>query len=126
MICPWDAIRTRFADGPDNSSFQAMHQLVGEIESSRYKEGLFGWTSANDLCIVQTPVTYPYDGPYLRISPRANGQLEFRYIDTPLKDKQWHRIVDGSAGFDRLERFLEQLHWFGNDLTIKEYRNSKS
>ena len=113
MIQPWNAIRANYEDRPVvDSSLQAMHKLVSEIETSRYKDGLFAWTSANDLCIVQTPVTSPYDGPYLRISPVADGQLEFRYIDTMVKNKQWHRIVDGPSGFARLERFLEQLHWF--------------
>jgi hypothetical protein len=111
MIQPWNEIRACYSNSA-NSSLQAMLKLVSELERSRYKDGLFAWTSMHDLCIVQTPVTYPYDGPYLRISPIANGQLEFRYIDTPLKDKQWHRIVDGASGFARLERFLEQLHWF--------------
>ncbi len=113
MICSWNEIHARYAAVPAGErSLQAMQKLVGEINQSRYKEGLFAWTSANDLCIVQTPVSYPYNGPYLRISPIANGQLEFRYIDTPVKDKQWHRVVDGAAGFARLELFLKQLHWF--------------
>lgn len=89
-----------------------MAQLVREIESSRYKEGLFAWTSAFDLCIAQTPVSYPYDGPYLKISSPKDGLLEFRYIDTPIEAKQWRRVVAGADGFARLERFLEQLHWF--------------
>jgi hypothetical protein len=89
-----------------------MHQLVREIESSPYGDGLFGWTSLNELCIAQTPVTYPYDGPYLLISPIDNGQLEFRYVDTPIKENQWHRVVDGADGFARLSRFIQQLHWF--------------
>jgi hypothetical protein len=89
-----------------------MVQLIREIGSSRYKEDLFAWTSEFDLCIVQTPVTYPYDGPYLKISPFKDGQLEFRYIDTPMEAKQWRRVVAGADAFARLERFLEQLHWF--------------
>lgn len=89
-----------------------MAELVREIESSRYKEGLFAWTSAFDLCIVQMPVTYPYDGPYLKISSVKDVLLEFRYIDTPIEAKQWRRVVAGADGFARLERFLEQLHWF--------------
>src|SRR5215475_13218789 len=113
MIRSWDDIRDHYAGRPAaERSLQAMHKLVSLIASSRYKDGLFGWTSANDLCIVQTPASYPYNGPYLRISPIADGQLEFRYIDTLLEDKQWRRIVDGADGFARLERFLEQLHWF--------------
>jgi hypothetical protein len=113
MIRSWNEIRAYYADHPAvDRSLQGMLKIVSEINSSRYKDGLFAWTSANDLCIAQIPVSYPYNGPYLRISPIANGQLEFRYIDTPLEDKQWRRIVDGEDGFARLERFMEQLPWF--------------
>ncbi len=112
MIRPWEEIHTFYMTLVQTETARALAQLVREIESSRYKEGLFAWTSAFDLCIAQTPVTYPYDGPYLRISPFKDGQLEFRYIDTPIEAKQWRRVVAGTDGFARLERLLEQLHWF--------------
>ena len=119
MIKPWEEIyrfyvtlEQIYATLDQTESSRAMVQLVREIESSRYKQGLFAWTSAFDLCIVQTPMTYPYDGPYLKISPVKDGQLEFRYIDTPIEAKQWCRVVGGANGFARLECFLEHLHWF--------------
>lgn len=101
-----------YATLTQTESSRAMVQLVREIESSRYKDGLYAWTSAFDLCIVPTPVTYPYHGPYLKISAVQDGQLEFRYIDTPMEAKQWRRVVAGVEGFARFERFLEHLHWF--------------
>lgn len=66
----------------------------------------------HDLCIVQQEIAYPHEGPYLRISPMFNGKIEFRYIDTSDKDKQWKRIVDENTAFAQLESFIEQLHWF--------------
>ena len=90
-----------------------MLDLVEHITPSSYATGLFAWISMYDLCIAQTPVTYPYDGPYLRISPRENGELEFRYLDTAIVNKQWHRTVAGQDAFSQLERFIDQLHWFG-------------
>jgi hypothetical protein len=66
----------------------------------------------HDLHIVQTPVTYPYDGPCLIISPKADGLVDFRYVDTIIVSKQWHRTVPGSEAFSRLQRFADQLHWF--------------
>jgi hypothetical protein len=56
-------------------------------------------------------VPYPYNGPYLRISPRFDGTLELRYIDTHIEDKQWRRAVDQDHAFARLERFMEQVLW---------------
>ena len=113
MTKPWSDIRDYYAAlVKAGGSFRAMHRLVKQIASSRYKDGVFAWTSAFDLCIVQQPVIYPYDGPYLRVSPLHDNQLEFRYVDTPNEEKQWCRIGDGPGAFARLERFFEQLHWF--------------
>ncbi len=91
---------------------EAMQNLVAGIKRSRYAVGLHGWTSVSELCIAQTPVTYPYEGPYLRISQSKDGRLVFRYIDTSITDKQWHREAEGKKGFEQLERFIDQLHWF--------------
>jgi len=113
MTVPWERIRQNYAAITHlGAAWKAMLNLVDEINASRYAEGLFAWTSMHDLCIVQTPVTYPYHGPYLRTSPQANGQIEFRYLDTLAADKQWHRTVAGDDAFRRLELFLNQLHWF--------------
>jgi hypothetical protein len=113
MIRSWSEIRKRYATvAPSSVALKAMLDLVDRIESSPYATGLFAWTSMHDLCIAQTPVTYPYNGPYLRISPRQNGQIEFRYFDTTVVEKQWYRMVDGDDAFVRLESFIKQLHWF--------------
>ena len=89
-----------------------MVALVEQIEASHYAKGLHGWTSMHDLCIAQTPGS-PQSGPYLRIAPRFDGKIEFRYIDTYRAERQWHRIVNEDEAFSRLERFFDQLHWFG-------------
>jgi hypothetical protein len=78
---------------------------------------LFAWTSIPDLCIVQVPCTYPYDGPFLRISPQSDGSIAFRFIDTPFESKQWHRVVIEEDAFRRLERFIDQLHWVVREKT---------
>jgi hypothetical protein len=114
LIRSWQEIRNHYTSlAGAGDSIGAILKLIDEIESSPYNVGLFAWTSMHDLYIVQTPVEYPYNGPYLRISPIKNGELEFRYIDTTIEEQQWHRVVDGTNGFDRLERFIKQLHWFG-------------
>lgn len=90
---------------------EAMIRLIAQIQQSHLRS-LFGWTSMHDLCIVQTEAEYPYDGPFLRISPRFDGSLEFRYCDTPFTERQWHRVVPEADAFDRLVRFADELHWF--------------
>jgi hypothetical protein len=114
MTQPWTKIRSYYEGLPHGvQAFDSMRNLVEEIVKSRYVAGIYAWTSMHDLCIVQTEVTYPYDGPFLRISPKCpDGKLEFRYIDTHIKDKQWHRTVDAKDGFARLEGFFYQVHWF--------------
>ena len=117
LVKPWDAIQGHYASVALRvPSARHMEQLVVAIRGSRYVEGLFAWTSMFDLCIVQTPATYPYQGPLLRVSPNEDGELLFRYEDTPDKSKQWQRSVPGDAGFAMLEHFFTQLGWFPDSL----------
>lgn len=115
---PWADILKAYIEFASHSSLTAklpisgMIELVKAIQDSRYASGVQAWTSMHDLCIVQTPVYHPYSGPYLRISPIEGGKLDFRYVDTPRIEQQWHRVVDQKDGFKRFEKFLEQLHWF--------------
>lgn len=95
----------------DWGSIYALQSLAQRINGTPLAGGLFAWTSMFDLCIVQTEVSYPYDGPLLRLSPVSKDQVEFRYEDTHLKTRQWHRTVDAGDVMQRLLGFLEQLHW---------------
>ena len=113
MTRPWTEIiefYRSFQGGKLNLDF--MLAFAEKIKSSEYVKGLHAWTSMHDLCIVQSEVEYPYDGPYLRVHPLFDGTVEFRYIDTHVKEKQWSRIVGEDELFDRLESFLNQLYWF--------------
>ena len=115
MIRPWSEIRSfyekRVADG---LPLQAMVRLIEQIEASRYARGLYGYTSMHDLCATQVPEV-SRDAPYLRISPLFDGNIEFRYLDTAIESRQWHRVVKEDDAYRRLERFLDQLHWFGGE-----------
>jgi len=64
----------------------------------------------HDLCIQQVAVE-PGSGPFLRISPQQDGDLEFRYQDTGIKARQWSRMVPPDQAAGRLDDFLDQLHW---------------
>ena len=115
MTRPWEEIYAFYADvaiRSGSTSIKGMADLVSSIIKSRYEPGLHAWTSMHDLCVTQMLVTYPYDGPYLRIAPLSNGGLEFRYTDTFDNASQWRRTVDATEGFNRLVGFLNQLHWF--------------
>jgi hypothetical protein len=116
MNQPWSYVIARYEEyGGDNPSIYAMRTLVQLIANSSLASGLFAWTSMFDLCVTQTEVTYPYEGPYLKISPLLGGQIEFMYFDSNEEDKQWHRIVGASEAVPRLLKFLDQLHWFPAD-----------
>lgn len=111
----WSEIRDYFAELRENngSNHRAIYNLVSKIENSRYSEGLYGWTQMMDLCISQHRLGPPQDWePFLRIHSVGNNQLEFRYIDTLIKSRQWVRKVDEDLAFNRLEKFMLQLHWF--------------
>jgi hypothetical protein len=112
MTRAWpDILRTYEEFVSHGLRLQAMINLIAQIQQSHLKS-LFGWTSMHDLCIAQTEAEYPYDGPFLRISPRFDGSLEFRYCDRPLTEWQWHRVVPEADAFDRFVRFADELHWF--------------
>ena len=109
----WAEVVARYEHGAaSDPAVRGMLTLSRHITASPLASGLYGWTSMLDLCIAQTAVTYPYDGPYLRVSPLAGGQIEFRYLDTHEKEKQWHRTVEAVEAVPRLLKFLHQLHWF--------------
>ena len=121
MITSWDDIREFYEDLVKNGlKLEAMLKLIDNIKSSVYADSLYAWTSMHDLCIVQTPVTYPYDGPYLRISPLFNGNVEFRYIDTHVKTKQWSRMFDENNLYAKLMSFTDQLHWLVKDKRLND------
>jgi hypothetical protein len=119
MIVPWKEISDRYREVVESgqASARGMLRLVEQIKASPYARALYAWTSMHDLCIAQVSCTYPYDGPYLRISPRFDGTIEFRYIDTPIEAKQWHRLVKEEDAFRRLECFIDQLHWIVREKT---------
>jgi hypothetical protein len=113
MTQPWPEIVTRYRDyAGDWRSIRELENLARRISNSPLKDGLFGWTSMFDLRIAQTPVSYPYSGPQLLISPITDNQLEFRYFDTGKIDKQWHRQTEPDQAWQRLIGFLGQLRWF--------------
>jgi hypothetical protein len=108
----WLDIRVHFSDAAHACPrLQGMLRLVQQIEASPYVEGVNGVTSMNDLLIIQQPSS-DLTGPHLRISAAGGGAIEFRYVDTGIKTRQWHRIVAEEQAFSRLESFFEQLHWF--------------
>lgn len=112
MTKPWADIVSFYRWLVDGGlDVRGMLRLVQQIEASQYARALHAWTSMHDACIVQVPCSHPYEGPYLRISPRFDGTIEFCFIDTPVFEKQWRRIVKEDDAFQRLERFIDQLHW---------------
>jgi len=110
---PWSEISTRYAEDVPGLELRWMKDLVTHLEHSGRAASLYGFTSMFDLVISQTPPAHPIMPPHLRISPRPDGTLEFRYIDTYRADEQWQRTVAGPEGVARLEHFFDQLRWFG-------------
>jgi hypothetical protein len=104
----------------DRPSLCALAALARRIDTSQLAAGLFAWTSLFDLCIVQGPVSYPYNRPFLRLSPVSGDQIEFRYVDTWNEAKQWSRKVDCAQVGSRLLNFLDQLRWFPKEVLESE------
>ena len=60
-----------------------------------------------DLCITQTEVWRPYDGPYLRVKPLFNGQIEFRY--KPVSEDLWARGLYLPSGLGLTHAQVEEV-----------------
>lgn len=94
--------------------FWKAHSAVGDL-ASHIAQGplglaLFGWKSMHDLGIQQTNVD-TFTTSHLRVSPQDDGTVEFRYVDTNIKSRQWSRTVPHDGVIGRFEAFLDQLHW---------------
>ena len=126
MTQPWPKIVAHYEgyEGEERS-IHALARLARQISESQLARGLFPWTSMFDLCIAQTPVSYPYDGPLLRISPVRKDRLQFRYLDTREKAQQWHRAVESDQAMPRLIKFLDQLTWFPADVLESVSRDKR-
>lgn len=85
---------------------------------------LFGWTAICTLCVVQQKVTHPYNGPMLQITPRPDGQIEFRYIDTPIIIKQWCRICSPDQVPQTLNNIIKPLNWSTKIVTYPSDNNN--
>jgi hypothetical protein len=110
---PWSVNISQYEESElQDETVKQMAVLTRFIGDSHLANGLFAWTSMWDLCITQTPVTYPYDGPYLKVSPMFNGFIEFRFIDTPATGKQWFRRAASNEAIPCFLKFLDQLRWF--------------
>jgi hypothetical protein len=117
MIQPWPKIVEHYEQYlAVQPSLRGLATVARFIDESPLAGGLHAWTSMHTLCIVQTEVSYPYQGPMLVVSAAAANQIEFRYADTPDKTKQWHRTVDPDQAVERLLSFLDQLRWFPVDV----------
>lgn len=120
MAKSWEDIAAYFealGQKIEHPEFAGMAQLTRFIAASSLAPVLFGWTSMHDLCIQQTDGS-PYSVPYLRISPQTSGVIEFRYIDTHIGRRQWHREVTPEQAIARLVKFIDQLRWLAAPVTL--------
>lgn len=93
-----------------SSALDGIEKLAVTIAEGPLSSKPFGWVSMFELCIQQTDAI-PYSGPYVRVSHLASGAVEFRYFDTAIPAKQWHREVPPESTIPRFEAFIDQLHW---------------
>jgi hypothetical protein len=126
MTQPWPQIVARYEGYKgEERSIYALGGLARRISESPLAKGLFASPHMFDLDIVQTAVNYPFDGPLLRLSPiLSEDRIEFRYVDTLVKEKQWHRTVNSDQAWPRLIKFLDQLRWFPVDM-LESLSNEK-
>ena len=119
MTRPWPSIEAHFRELNDPAR-TAIADLCAFIEARRIRTGLYGWTSLWTLCVVQKPAAYPHDGPYLSIEPLQDGTVEFRYVDTFNKAKQWSRVEKPDGVIHRFRNTMKQLSWFTDPASLDD------
>ncbi len=110
MTRSWNKLSEHYR-GRNEESLVALGDLCQKIDDGYFSAVVYGWSSMWDLCIVQNKVAYPYDGPYLKISPTSENELEFRYVDTNMEAKQWFRVYAAAEYEEAFNSFIEKLHW---------------
>jgi hypothetical protein len=103
-------LHERCQDASFRAALTSVERLAGHIGEGPLAGALFGWSSMWDLCVQQSDVE-PYSGPFLRVSPQADGTIEFRYHDTAIEHRQWNRRVPPDGVVGRFDAFLDQLRW---------------
>jgi len=98
------------AQKPFWRAYSAVGDLAAHIADGPLCPALFGWKAMHDLGIQQTYVD-THSTSHLRVSPQHDGSIEFRYVDTYFKSRQWSRSVPPEGVIGRFEAFLDQLHW---------------
>lgn len=84
--------------------------LACHIRDTDLSKFLFGNISKHALMIRQTDEPYPWS-VYLHVQPLESGEVEFRYVDTNIEKRQWHRVVSPNETVQRFHKFMDQLRW---------------
>lgn len=108
---PWSDLATHFRN-PEEPACTAIAELCDYIDARSIRSGVHGWQSMYTLCVVQIPVAYPYEGPRLQIEPVSYGTVEFRYIDTHVRQRMWKRTEPLDRVIARFRKTIIQLRWF--------------
>lgn len=118
MQVEWTKLAEKYARSAQyhkewRESHEALGSLCEYIGSSQMSEALFGHTSMHTLAISQTPVEYPPHPsvPWLKIEPMDDGKIEFKYVDTQIKERQWIRVVHATQAIERFKKVIDQLNW---------------
>jgi hypothetical protein len=105
-----EAMRTRAEVEGFCDAMTGMAQLARYIADGPLNDTVRGYTSMHDLCICQSGWP-PEFVPILKLSPLRSGLIEFRYIDTMIVERQWHRTEPPERAIARFDHFVAQLHW---------------
>jgi hypothetical protein len=109
----WGEVTTFYSElSAQHGEFACLRDFVNRVAASRYASGLHPWTSMHAFCVSQVPSPSRHVEPHLRVAAK-NNTLEFRYIDTAIRQRQWVRIVSTESAYDRFVTFLDELNWFG-------------
>ena len=123
MIVEWPKLAKHYEEAARYmSQWEAVHsamaQLCYYVEALPRNGGLYGHTSHHKLRIAQVEYTHPPDPsiPWLTIEPVSENEIEFCYLDTQRKDRQWRRVEAADNVIERFKKTLNQLSWSTSEL----------
>lgn len=102
----WDTIEAHY-----HEYFIKMAELVMHIRQSHLSERLYGLTSMHKLIISNNElINFRMEALHIEFN-QQNSTWSFIYYAKPLEDPEFVRTYDADKGIEKLDQFIEWIHW---------------
>jgi len=109
----WEEIYSFYKDLNENHhcKFESIIDLVLMIRNSKYRNGVYGYTSHEILYIGQYP-TLEENNALLKVEYKPNkGEITFSYKGDNTLKYSWQKSFSENKASSEFERFIQELKW---------------